>query len=46
MSTHSSEKKYRAIGHLPEGDNAGRHPADATAHATAPSDIVCRLPTR
>lgn len=46
MSTHPSEKKYRAIGHLPEGDNAGRHPADATAHATAPSDIVCRLPTR
>ncbi len=44
--TQSSEKKYRAIGHLPDHDSAIRHPADATAHATAPSDVVCRLPTR
>lgn len=46
MSSQSAEKKYRAIGHLPDGDLAGRHPADTVAQASTPSDVVCRLPTR
>jgi GTP cyclohydrolase II len=48
MTSHSSEKKYRAIGQLPQADAAGPSAADASAGSspTTVSGIRCRLPTR
>ncbi|WP_018410371.1 GTP cyclohydrolase II [Methyloversatilis thermotolerans] len=46
MSSSSTEKKYRVIGHLPDADPS-RHVSDAvTAGAGGPSEVHCHLPTR
>ncbi len=46
MTSQPSEKKYRAIGQLPNGESAEQQRPEAPACSGGPTDVVCRLPTR
>ncbi|MBU0602720.1 MAG: GTP cyclohydrolase II [Gammaproteobacteria bacterium] len=46
MNSQSSEKKYRAVGQLPQCDGTEHHPVDAPPAPNTPSVVACHLPTR
>ncbi len=46
MTTQPTEKKYRAIGHLPHGEATEHAATGTTGQPANVSAVVCRLPTR
>ncbi len=46
MTTQPTEKKYRAVGHLPHGEAVEHASRDNIPQTAAVSSVVCRLPTR